>query len=75
MNEQNLVILRKKVAEARDAKEKDEKELRDKLHKLRAELDLVKNKTVPEWVSTVDVATGRRHPALPTCPSFGTDSA
>ena len=47
-----------KVAEARAEKDAEEDRLRARLSQLKAELDSVKNKTVPEWVSTVDVATG-----------------
>ena len=57
-NEQNIEILRKKIQDVEMEKESDEKQLRERLEKVRADLDAAKNKTVPDWVSTVDVTTG-----------------
>mmetsp|Transcript_21612 Transcript_21612/g.56367 ORF Transcript_21612/g.56367 Transcript_21612/m.56367 type:complete len:276 (-) Transcript_21612:137-964(-) len=57
-NQQNADILRAKVAEMAAARVSDEKELTSRLQKLTAELEAVKSKTVPEWVSTVDTTTG-----------------
>lgn len=57
-NHLNHIRTQTKVAEARAEKDAEEDRLRARLSQLKAELDSVKNKTVPEWVSTVDVATG-----------------
>ena len=56
--QQSTVESTTQVSDARAAKEADEERLHARLSQLKQELWTVENKTVPEWVSTVDVATG-----------------